>query len=66
MDEMARAIEQLADFETALAKIRKRTLIVRSGAELAEQLRVLPERWLIKSVTRQQKRFIVRLVRIEF
>ena len=66
MDEIVRVLERLAEFETSYARPRKMTLIVRSSAELVEQLRTLPERWLIKSITRQQKRFVVRLVRLEF
>jgi hypothetical protein len=65
VNEIVRVVEQLAEFETSDAKLRKRTLIVRSSAELVEQLRALPEPWLIKSITRQQKRFMVRLVRLE-
>jgi hypothetical protein len=66
VDDVVRVFERLSEHETAYARPRKLTLIVPSSAELVEQLRSLPERWLIQSISRQQKRFVVRLIRLEF
>jgi hypothetical protein len=66
VNDLAHSVETLAMFETRHATRRERTLIAQSGADLAEQLRRLPPGWLVKSVSRRQFRFVVRVFTVEF